>query len=421
MITGFDILFFWVARMMMMGIEFMGDVPFRVVYIHSLVRDADRQKMSKTRGNVIDPLVVTEKYGTDAVRFTLAIMAAPGTDIALSEDRMQSSRAFANKIWNAARFLSMSLEKVGGEGWEWTWKPPENGDYRPVVDPDQPLPLQLPLEDRWIFSRLSHVAREMAAALDSFRFHEASHVIYHFFWHEFCDWYLEIKKLTFESAGELPPVAVGLAADNLCRAFDAALRLLHPMMPFITEELWQRLAVRKTSIALAPFPAHDAALLDEDAEREMSLLQEIIVNIRNMRAEMRVDAKRKIPVELYATTGSAGRLSEQHRQAIERLANLSSLKIEAGPVTNEGGAVRSLPEFALKIFSKDALDFDAERARLRKEQQNLSRQLESVEGQLGNEQFLSRAPEKVVEALRHRKIELTLQTSKVAETLEQLG
>jgi valyl-tRNA synthetase len=421
MITGFDILFFWVARMMMMGIEFMGDVPFRVVYIHSLVRDAEKQKMSKTRGNVIDPLEVTDKYGTDAVRFTLAIMAAPGTDIALSEDRMQSYRAFANKIWNAARFLSMSLEKAGGQGWDWKWKPPEDGDYRPIVDGDKPLPLQLPLEDRWIFSRLSRLAGEVAAAWDSFRFHEAAHIVYHFFWHEFCDWYLELKKLTLEESGELQPVAAAMAWENLFRAFDAALRLLHPMMPFITEELWQRLAPRKTSIALAPFPLQDAALVDEAAERDMNLLQEIIVNIRNMRAEMRVDAKRKIPVELYAADGNVGRLSARFRQAIERLANLSTLKLEPEPVTSEGGVVRSLAEFALKISSKDALDVEAERGRLLKEQQKLLRDLAGLEAQLGNEQFLSRAPEKVVESLRQRRTELTVQHSKVTETLEKLG
>ena len=185
MITGFDILFFWVARMMIMGVEFMGEVPFRTVYIHSLVRDAERQKMSKTRGNVVDPLEVTEKYGTDAVRFTLAIMAAPGTDVALSEDRMASYRAFANKIWNAARFLFMSLEKSGAE----PWTPPEDGICRPLADAGG----QMSLEDRWIFSRLNRIAGEIGTAWEAFRFHEAAHVIYHFFWHEFCDWYLELK------------------------------------------------------------------------------------------------------------------------------------------------------------------------------------------------------------------------------------
>ncbi len=412
MITGFDILFFWVARMMMMGIEFMQDVPFRMVYIHSLVRDAEKQKMSKTRGNVIDPLEVTEKYGTDAVRFTLAIMAAPGTDIALSEDRMQSYRAFANKIWNAARFIAMSLEKAGFQG----WKAQEGGGYRPVKSAAG----EIPIEDRWMFSRLYRVAGEISQALEAFRFHEAAHVVYHFFWHEFCDWYLELKKLAMEPV-ENAPASVDLACDNLCRAFDAALRLLHPMMPFITEELWQRMAARQASISLSQFPQHDPSLVDEAGEKEMALLQEIIVNIRNMRAEMKVDAKRKIPVQFYASNGNTGHVSARYRHAIERLANLSGLEAINTPPTTEGGAVRSLPEFSLKIMARDAVDFTAERARLTKEREKLAKELESLEGQLGNEQFLSRAPEKVVASLRQRKTDLQAQRDKVAETLSQLG
>ena len=409
MITGFDILFFWVARMMMMGVEFLGEAPFRTVYIHSLVRDAERQKMSKTRGNVVNPLEVTEKYGTDAVRFTLAVMAAPGTDIALSEDRMASSRAFANKIWNAARFLFMSLEKSGAE----PWTPPADGNYRLLPDASG----RMSLEDRWIFSRLTRVAGEIGTAWEAFRFHEAAHLIYHFFWHEFCDWYLELKKLSFAPLqGPLPP-----AWENLCRAFDLSLRLLHPTMPFLTEELWQRLGPRQTSIALAPFPAHDPALVDESAEKEMNLLQEIIGNIRNMRAEMRVDAKRKIPVELYAANGNVSRLSGQYSQAIERLANLSALQLVAEPLTTEGGAVRSLPGFAVKIALQDAVDLEAERNRLKKEEEKLQRDRNAVSARLQNQQFLSKAPKDVVESLRQRKKELDLKYSKVTETLQNLN
>jgi valyl-tRNA synthetase len=409
MITGFDILFFWVARMMMMGLECMGDVPFRAVYIHSLVRDAEKQKMSKTRGNVIDPLAVTEKYGTDAVRFTLAVMAAPGTDIALSEDRMEGYRAFANKIWNAARFLALAHEKSGAP----PWVPPVNGDSGPVAGQGG----KTALEDRWIFSRLSRLAEEMATAWESFRFHDAAHSIYHFFWHEFCDWYLELKKLALEQEQESPLENF----ENLYRALDRALRLLHPMMPFITEELWQRLGDRGTSIALAPFPAHDPKLVDEAAEKEMVLLQEIIVNIRNMRAEMRVDARRKIPVELYAAGNDVARLCARCRPAIERLANLSALRLDSKPLSAEGGAVRSLPEFAIKIALKDAVDVEAERGRLLKEEQKLVRELEALDAQLRNDQFLSKAPEKVVESLRQRKSQLAVQHLKVTETLQKLS
>jgi valyl-tRNA synthetase len=412
MITGFDILFFWVARMMMMGLEFMGDVPFREVYIHQLVRDAEKQKMSKTKGNVIDPLVVTEKYGTDAVRFTLAIMSSPGTDIALSEDRMEGYRAFANKIWNAARFVFMSMEKAGMP----QWTPPADGNFVPVPMEDGTIAL----EDRWIFSRLSQLSREMARAWDTYRYHEAAHQIYHFFWGELCDWYLEIKKLSFEATsakpGETPP-----AFENLCRAFDVALRLLHPMMPFITEELWQRLAARENSIALSQFPKHETALLDEDAEREMTLLQDIIVNIRNLRAELKVDAKRKVPVEIHSVNGAVAELASANRQAIERLASVSSLQLTSNPLKDDGGALRALPEYSLKIALADAVDIDSERARLRKEQQKLEQELATLARQLDNDQFLAKAPAKVIDNLRARRDEVTTQVGKVQETLSKLG
>ena len=230
LITGFDILFFWVARMIMLGIEFMGEVPFRQVYIHGLVRDAERQKMSKTRGNTIDPLVVTEKYGTDAVRMALLQGAAPGTDIVLTEERMESSRAFANKIWNAARFLFLNMERSGVEPWT-----PENLEQF-LPEPD-PVTLAAPIEDRWIFSRLNSCAEQVNRAIEQYRYHEAAQLLWHFFWHEFCDWYLELKKLDFRENS-------GLTAGwrNTLAAFETALRLLHPAMPFLTEELWQRLA-----------------------------------------------------------------------------------------------------------------------------------------------------------------------------------
>src|SRR5207302_3858998 len=241
--TGFDILFFWVARMAMLGIEFMGDVPFRQVYIHGLVRDAERQKMSKTKGNVIDPLLVTPQYGTDAVRMALLTGAAPGTDIVLTESRMESARNFANKIWNAARFLFGNMEKSGVE----PWAPNPRSPYRPEADAST---LEVPIEDRWIFSRLNSCAEEANAAIAQYRFHEAAQAVRRFFWDEFCDWYVELKKLRFQENS-------GLNAHwrNTLAAFETALRLLHPVMPFLTEELWQRLGAaaapgRPVSISL---------------------------------------------------------------------------------------------------------------------------------------------------------------------------
>ncbi|HJT86340.1 MAG TPA: valine--tRNA ligase, partial [Bryobacteraceae bacterium] len=248
LITGFDILFFWVARMIMLGMEFMGDVPFRQVYIHGLVRDAERQKMSKTRGNTIDPLVVTEKYGTDAVRMALLQGAAPGTDIVLTEERMEASRNFGNKIWNAARFLFLNMERSAVE----PWVPDSLEEFQPEPCTDT---LEVPIEDRWIFSRLNSCAEQANRAIEQYRYHEAAQVLWHFFWHEFCDWYLELKKLRFRENS-------GLNADwrNTLAAFETALRLLHPAMPFLTEELWQRLAAgrgsRPVSIALAQYPQY---------------------------------------------------------------------------------------------------------------------------------------------------------------------
>ncbi len=239
LITGFDILFFWVARMIMLGCHFMADhpqgsVPFKNVYIHALVRDADRQKMSKTKGNVIDPIEVTEKYGTDAVRFTLASMASPGTDIAFSESRTDGYRAFANKIWNAARFMFMNLDRVAGASLTGGAKPNQLNK----------------LENRWIYSRFHRVAGQVNQSLAEYRFDEAANTIYKFFWGEFCDWYLEIIKPALSGAPEEARSAVTLLGD----LFEGSLRLLSPFMPFITEEVWHAMYEGKPpakSIALA--------------------------------------------------------------------------------------------------------------------------------------------------------------------------
>jgi valyl-tRNA synthetase len=411
LITGFDILFFWVARMMMMGIEFMGKVPFETVYIHQLVRDADKQKMSKTKGNVIDPLVVTEKYGTDAVRFTLAVMAAPGADIALSEDRMDGYRAFANKIWNASRFLAMSLEKAGIT----TWAPPAEVNFQPIAAPGEAVFI----EDRWLFSRLSRLSALAAESWHNFRFHEAAHEVYHFFWGEFCDWYLELKKLRFEEDANDPARQMA-SADNLCRALDLALRLLHPMMPFITEELWQRLAQRESPISLAKYPEHEPSWLDDQAEQEIQLVQEIIVNIRNMRAEMKVDAKKKIPVQLHTLDELATQSARTHLLAIERLSTLSALEILDQPPLEAGGAVRSTPRFTLRVSLSDAVDPAAERARLEKEKQKLERETVSLINQLRNENFLAKAPAHVVDGLKKRSTEVATLLTKIGESLSSI-
>ncbi|HEX9112414.1 MAG TPA: valine--tRNA ligase, partial [Terriglobales bacterium] len=313
LITAYEILFFWVARMIMFGCHFMeghqqdaaikkasgcGDkkndsVPFRNVYIHALVRDADRQKMSKTKGNVLDPLDIIDRFGTDATRFTLAAMAAPGTDIAFNESRTDGYRAFANKIWNAARFMFMNVDRIAP-------------DLRPVLDGRGARRSTSSgvaefsastLEDRWILSRFNRATRDVNDAIETYRFHEAANRIYDFFWGEFCDWYIElIKPRLAESA---PVETARAACANLVNLFDGALRLLHPVMPFITEEIWHAVyagAPPLKSIALASYPAADDGQIDLAAEMQMAVLQDLIVIVRNLRAELKVEPKVKVPI-----------------------------------------------------------------------------------------------------------------------------
>jgi valyl-tRNA synthetase len=405
LITGFDILFFWVARMAMLGIEFMGDVPFRQVYIHGLVRDAERQKMSKTKGNVVDPLVVTEKYGTDAVRMALLQGAAPGTDIVLTEERMESSRAFANKIWNAARFLFLNMERSGVE----PWVPERLEDYRPQPDT---VTLEIPIEDRWIFSRLNSCAEQVNRAIETYRYHEAAQVLWQFFWHEFCDWYLELKKLYFKENSGLTP-----GWRNILAAFETALRLLHPAMPFLTEELWQRLgtqaAGRPVSIALAGYPQYRQESTDFAAEREIGLLQEIVTMARTLRVEAKLDPKQQLEGTLYSRN-SALEVAQRHATAIQKLANVKlEFKAEAAPKST---AMRSTAQFDLVLHVPKTQE-DAQRKRMEKEREQLAKNIANSERQLDDETFVSRAPAAVVENIRKKLADYKAQLAKIDDAL----
>jgi valyl-tRNA synthetase len=405
LITGFDILFFWVARMAMLGIEFMGDVPFRQVYIHGLVRDAERQKMSKTKGNVVDPLVVTEKYGTDAVRMALLQGAAPGTDIVLTEERMESSRAFANKIWNASRFLFMNMERSVVE----PWVPKSLERFRPEADPSS---LSVPIEDRWIFSRLNSCAEQVNRSIEQYRYHEAAQVLWHFFWHEFCDWYLELKKLNFaENSGQTP------GWRNALAAFETALRLLHPAMPFLTEELWQRLATdrstRPVSIALATYPRYTPEASDHTAEREIGIVQEIVTMARTLRTEAKLDPKMALEGVLYSRS-AALEVAQRHGEAIGRLANVK-LEFSAGAAP-KAAAIRSTAEFDLVLHLPKAQE-DAQRKRIEKEVEQFEKNIANSERQLADEKFLSRAPAHVVESIRQKLAEYKAQLAKLKDSL----
>jgi valyl-tRNA synthetase len=401
LITGFDILFFWVARMVMLGMEFMGDVPFRQVYIHGLVRDAERQKMSKTRGNVVDPLVVTEKYGTDAVRMALLQGAAPGTDIVLSEDRMESSRAFANKVWNAARFLFLNMERSGVE----PSVPRSLEAFQP--EPDA-VTLQVPIEDAWIFSRLNTCAEQVNRAIEQYRYHEAAQVLWHFFWHEFCDWYLELKKLRFqENSG------VDAGWRNTMAAFEAALRLLHPAMPFLTEELWQRLAtdrsIRPVSVALTAFPEYRKELTDHEAEREIGVVREVVTMARTLRTESKLDPKQMLAGTLYSRN-SALELAQRHSAAIQKLSNVKlEFKAEAAP---KAATVRSTAQFDMVLEVPQAQE-DTQRKRREKEREQLVKNIANSIRQLADEAFLAKAPAKVIETLRQKLADYEAQLRKL--------
>jgi valyl-tRNA synthetase len=435
MIMGFDILFFWGARMIMMGMKFMNDVPFRELYIHALVRDAEKQKMSKTKGNVIDPLEVTEKYGTDAVRFALAISAAPGTDIAFSVEKIESYRAFANKIWNAGRFILMNLEKLP-EGWhdqlaEALRPVPELG-FSAVTSLES-----LALADRWVFSRLQAVSRKVDEALADYRFHEAAYEVYHFFWHEICDWYLEWVKpeITRRPDGaKVPPAWI-----NLARVFESALHLLHPFMPFITEELWRRLPRAKSlpplspllgeegikgwwrerSISLAPFSLVNERAADPVSEKQFELIQNLIVSLRNAKAEMGLQ-KVKPSAQVGCEDLRWLELFRSHLETILRLSAFQALNLTRERLEATAPGVRGGPVFALRVFHDQPADHEAERLRLRKEKEKLEEALAQVKEQLENRAFRERAPRDVVRGVEHRRAELAGHLRKILESLERL-
>jgi valyl-tRNA synthetase len=424
MINGFDILFFWDARMVMLGLKFLARekmedrIPFRHLYIHAIVRDPEGVKMSKTKGNVLDPLEVTERFGTDATRFTLAIMAAPGTDIALSEDRLRSYRAFANKIWNAARFIALNLQRAEGTG-------VLGGDFVTALVAEGP-PERRTLPESWLTlwlgSRLDRLSLTMHQALEEFRFHEAAHEIYHFFWHEFCDWYLEWVKpvIAAENKTNGPtPEEQRLAWRALLTHFEWALRLLHPFMPFITEELWRGLYAPERSLALEAYPEGDPGRFREDIETEMALVQEAIVALRNIRAEMKIEPRRAVEAELAAGEQEVLGLFRAQRESILRLANLTSLNLSAGHLPAEGGVLRHAARFDARIAFTDA-DLAAELARLRKEKQKLEQELRAMQERLADQQFRQKAPADVVRGLEQRQAEYNSQYEKVARLLSTL-
>jgi valyl-tRNA synthetase len=417
LITGYDILFFWVARMIMLGLHFTKKVPFRAVYLHSLVRTAGGEKMSKSKGTGLDPVALNKQYGTDAMRFCLASMAAPGTDITLSDDKLASARNFANKIWNAARFLFVNLDKFeqGGTSLEEL--------AAPEVRAKAPYGVKgnVPLIDAWLFARLAGTIETLNDALESYRFHEAAQNAYQFFWGDFCDWYIEWVKPELQSTDR---ERATVAWKNLFAAFESALRLLHPFMPFLTEELWHRLpqSPGAKSIALDRYPETRTEWANPQALRDFGQIQEVIMALRNIRAEMKLpDPRKKVATEFSSADKEMRRVIEFNSDGIARLAVLSELKISAGHLPQSGGAVRSTANFDVRIaFDADSVDVAVESARLRKEIEGLEKSIASKANQLADATFRSRAPEKIVRAMEATLTEQRLELQKLQKRLEEL-
>jgi valyl-tRNA synthetase len=393
MVTGFDILFFWVARMMMMGLQFMGDIPFRDVYIHALVRDAYGKKMSKSKGNVIDPLDILDQYGTDAFRFTLAALAAQGRDIKLSEERISGYRHFVNKIWNSARLVLMNAE-------EETQSPSHEAVYS--------------LPERWILSRLHSVSDEITKALEAYRFNDGANVCYQFVWHEFCDWYLEMAKLGLYGDNEQIRES---SRDILQKALMAVLKLLHPFMPFVTEEIWQRLPGTEGSIMVAPFPDPSEFPVDEQALREMDLLMGVITGVRNIRGEMGISPAKKVDILLDMPNPEEGEIIRRNIAHIQSLARVDSVQVAAKVAKPEASATAVFGENQVHVLLKGLLDFQEEQRRLKKEIKKIERDMEAAENKLSNKQFMDKAPEDVIEKVKEKVAAMQLQLEKLNHNL----
>ena len=400
LVTAFDILFFWVARMMMMGIQFMKDVPFTDVYVHALVRDEKGKKMSKSTGNVIDPLTVIEQYGTDAFRFTLAAFAAQGRDVKMSEKRIEGYRHFVNKLWNAARFALMHIDQ-----------------------PYKKINLNgLSLPDRWILSRLARVTQTVAEALENYRFNDAAAGVYNFVWHEFCDWYLEaIKPALYEKEG---PQKKKTTLGVLWRVMHDTLILLHPFMPFVTEEIWHKLPGTQGSIMKAVFPADRKGGADisaeNEAEADMELLIELISAIRNIRGEMNISPSLNLTATLQTKDTNIKATIEAHQDIIINLAKLNAFTINESAERPKSSATAVVGGAMLFVPLEGIIDFNKEAQRLEKEIAKLTKELATVSKKLENDSFLNKAPQDVVEQVKAKHSHLQGKQQKLQSNLERI-
>ncbi|OFW58920.1 MAG: valine--tRNA ligase [Candidatus Solincola sediminis] len=398
LVTAFDIIFFWVARMMMSGLHFKDDVPFQQVFVTALIRDEMGKKMSKSSGNVIDPLGVIDLYGADALRFTLGHIAVPGRDVFLSEERIAGSRHFCNKIWNAARFTLLNLE--GFDPWE--------------LDESR---LHYTLADTWILSTLNRLISEIDEDFEAYNFSEAAKALYEFFWSDFCDWYVELSKLRLYGEAEEDRAT---AQHVLWRVLEQSLRLLHPFMPFITEEIWQRLPRQGRSITVAPWPAAEPALVDLEAEERMNALRVIITALRRLRSELNLAPGIKVAAIIVPMSPERGSLIQEHRDYLISQARLSSLEL-VGSVEDPSGYARAIAAGVEVFLPLTGEDFREEVDRIRKEISRLDQEAARFEGKLANEQFITKAPPEIVEKERARLDDCMLKMEKLREQLELLS
>jgi valyl-tRNA synthetase len=394
LITGFDILFFWVARMMMMGLHFMDEVPFRDVYIHALVRDAEGKKMSKSKGNVIDPLEVIEQSGTDAFRFTLAAFAAQGRDVKLSEDRIEGYRHFVNKIWNSSRFVLMNLDenKVAVEN-----------------------PAERSLPDRWILTRLGKVSDEVGNALDDYRFNDAAGLCYQFVWHEFCDWYIEMAKEWLYGENEALKKSV---QTTLKEVLMGVLRLLHPFMPFVTEDIWQRMPGIKASIMKASFPRSSDFISDRLALNEMELVMGVITGVRNIRGEMNIHPSKKIDILMEIPDQKDIDIIKNNISHIRNLIKAGDLEIEKHAAKPEASATTVLGHNQIHVLLKGVIDFEEEKKRIQKEIARIRKDMEGDARKLSSSAFLENAPPDIVEKVQEKVQSIKIKLEKLDKNLK---
>jgi valyl-tRNA synthetase len=397
LVTGFDIIFFWVARMIMMGLHFMGEVPFRTVYIHALVRDQHGQKMSKSKQNIIDPLELIDQFGCDALRFTLAAMAAPGRDIKLAESRVEGYRNFVTKLWNATRFCQMNGAALD-----------------PAFDPAA-CTQQV---NRWAMGKIAHLGKDLDTAFASYRFDEAASALYHVAWHDFCDWYIEFSKPII--AGEDAPAAAETRAA-VAWALGQILHLLHPIMPFVTEEIWSQLGGAASGrLISSAWPVYGDGLIDAAAAAEMDWVIRLIGDIRAVRAEMNVPAAGRIPLLVKDADATARACLQAHGDIITRLARLDS--IADAPAAIPAGSVQLVLDGATAILPlAGVIDLAQERDRLQREIGKIDDEIAKAEKKLGNDSFVAKAPPEVVEEQKERLAEGRALRGKLAAALARLA